>query len=98
MPVYANALIDTVSLVIVLTVLIADRRVETPARESRRIFRRLLLLLVGVLLTDIPAWLLDGASFPGAQALLLALNTLYYLCQIVFCYFWLLFSDHWNRR
>lgn len=93
----SNVLIDAVALVIVITVLLAGRSSPSPAREGNRIFHALLYLVGGVLLFDMPAWVLDGRIFPGARALCYTLDTLYYLCQIVYCYHWLLFSDNWNR-
>ena len=97
MPAFANAIIDVVALAIVAIVMFSDRHTQVLGRESHRLFSILLSLVAGVLLFDIPAWLLDGVCFAGSRMLCYALDTLYYLCQIAYCYFWLLFSDYWNR-
>lgn len=90
-----NAIIDLVGVFIVLVIVIWGPKFKKNSAYSR-LFSSMIVSILIVLLTDIPAWLLDGAVFPGVHIVLWVLDSLYYAAQTVFCYFWILFSIYWN--
>lgn len=91
-----NIALDSAGIVIALVIFILDRWQEERSLKGNTLFTRMLCCALGVLLFDIPAWLLDGVVFPGSRELCFALDTFYYALQSVYCYLWLLFSFEWS--
>lgn len=58
------------------------------------LFRAMLWLNLAILLTDASTWVFDGAQFPNARIVCIAVTTLYYLLQPVMCLCWLLYCEY----
>ncbi|MDO5573506.1 MAG: histidine kinase [bacterium] len=89
-----NVLIDLLALFVVAAIRLSEKK-EQPNVLYKRLFDWLWMTICGVLILDIPAWMLDGVMFPGARLICYILDTGYYTCQILFCYLWILFSIKW---
>lgn len=92
-----NVILDLVGLAIVCVVGVASRQ-HDKSQVYDRLFFAMSVVISAVLLFDMPAWILDGMTFPGARQLLWLLDSLYYAAQAVFCWLWFLFSVHWSFR
>ena len=80
-----NVLIDLLALFVVAAIRLSEKK-EQPNVLYKRLFDWLWMTICGVLILDIPAWMLDGVMFPGARLICYILDTGYYTCQILFCY------------
>lgn len=90
-----NAIIDAISVMMVLVVFAFNLHNNGLGSSKQRLLHALMLCVTVVLALDIPAWIFDGASFPGARTVCMILDTAYYLAQIVYCRLWLMFVDDW---
>lgn len=93
----SNAIMDAVGFVIIIVILTGSLKIPNENAQYKKSFNFMVCFTASALIFDVLAWLLDGGNFVGIRALLLICNSLYYLSQIFFCYFWLIFSLHWNQ-
>lgn len=92
----SNVIIDMISIILVCVIVVSEYRYSR--NYQGRMFLLLAVNVVGVLLLDIFSWLLDGASFYGANHLLYTINFLFWIAQVVTCCHWVFFSDFWNYQ
>ncbi len=91
-----NILLDMVSLITVLVVLHYEYSRKRRDGSRPLHFRSLLCCVASILLLDMLAWHVNGTAV--ARAALYAINSAYYLLQIVYCWLWVLFAHEWTGR
>ncbi len=81
--------IDVFAALVLLVIL--DHGKRALLTETQKLFQAELLITMLVLLSDGATWALDGAVFPGARGLNLAVNFLYWFATLFPCYVGLLY-------
>lgn len=75
-------------------VLLDKRRRIRMARQEFRLFRWMCSLCLSLCLLETLTFLLDGRFFPGAWALIALTNSLLFVLNAVFAYFWTYYVAH----
>ena len=79
--------VNIVGIAMLLIIFFSYRLADIRPTEQK-LFDRLLLAMVFVLMTDSIAWCANGAPFAGARAVNLVSNVLYFILTPLLCYYW----------
>lgn len=85
--------INTVGIVLLLVILFNQKR-STGYSAAQRQFNILIYTGMIMLAVDMLCWLIDGKQFPFAHALGYAVETVYFILNLLLPYIWLLFTEH----
>lgn len=92
-----NVIIDVLSIAAVMVVMLGSRKIKQSKTYSV-LFSGMCISVLCVLISDLFAWLFDGETFFLAREMCFLFDTVYYISQISFCYFWFLFACFRNVR
>ncbi len=81
------------ALAVLLTLTVNLHRTVTMTLDEK-LFRALMTAVMGTIVFDSAGWLLNGAGFSGAYAVLVTADTLYYIAVGCVCFIWMIYADH----
>ena len=84
--------IDGIGIILLMTILYAQRQMRATSAVQRH-FNRMIGTTILMLIVDAACWLLDGTGFPFARALNYTFESLYYALHIVMPFFWAVYVE-----
>ena len=85
--------IDTVGIVLLLVILINERRANGSSTTQRE-FNILIFTGIVMLFIDACCWLVDGKQFPFARTVSYAVETVYFILLLLLPFFWFMYTEH----
>ncbi len=84
--------IDVIGIILLLTILYAQRQMRATSAVQRH-FNRMIGITILMLIVDAACWLLDGTVFPFARVFNYTFESLYYALHIIMPFFWAVYVE-----
>ena len=79
--------------IVLLLVLLFTQRQDIGTSTVQRQFNLLIYATIAALVSDTACWLIDGATFPHARALNIAIESVYYVFNGLVPYLWVMYME-----
>lgn len=93
-----NIVVDLIVIVSIGIILMRGKREKRMDLKMQSLFRIMAICLIVILGSDAIAIAVNGKLFPCSRIINLTMDSIFYIAEAVFCFYWVALADYWCFR